>query len=108
MSVSKRERTWRLPLRLIACDTGATYRVRVHLKARGEIEAGTEVPGLPFAAGHSRKTMAPAPSGDWDWYDIGEYDIVGLQNLPRPTRDGPAFFVRGDIDFDRLEIAKVK
>lgn len=32
----------------------------------------------------------------------------GLQNLPRPTRDGPAFFVRGDIDFDRLEIAKVK
>jgi len=108
MSYSKGERTWRLPLRLIACDVGATYGVRARLRARGQIEAGTEVPGLPFAAGHSRKTLEPDPSGDWAWYDIGEYDIVGLQNLPRPTMNGPAFFVRGDIDFDRLEIAKVK
>ena len=108
MSYSKGERTWRLPLRLIACDVGATYGVRARLRARGQIEAGTEVPGLPFAAGHSRKKLEPDPSGDWAWYDIGEYDIVGLQNLPRPTMNGPAFFVRGDIDFDCLEIAKVK
>jgi hypothetical protein len=44
---------------------------------------------------------------DWTWHDIGEYDFSELQKIPLPTMDGLCFFVQGDVEIDRIEIAKV-
>lgn len=107
MTFVKRPRAWRLPIRLIACDVGAKYKVRAHLKAGKGFSHGIEVPGLPLAKGTVRKTVAADGVSDgWVWCDLGEYDFSELQKLPRPTMYGPCLYVSGDIELDKLEIAR--
>ncbi len=110
MSCAKSEKRWELPLRLIACDEGATYHIRARIRGRNEFSSGFIVPGLPLAKGTQSRCFksGATENDDWAWRDIGEYDLSALQKLPRPTLDGLCFFVCGDIDFDRIEIAKVK
>ncbi len=37
-----------------------------------------------------------------------EYDISALQNIPRPTMNGLCRYIQGDVEIERIEIAKVK
>ena len=88
MIYSKYFRAWRLPIRCLAVDDGAKYRVRVHLRpkagASGNADgvgfvAGLDVEWLPRAKGTALKKFAPKDvSSDWAWYDVGEYDFSAL------------------------------
>ena len=131
---------WQFPIRLLAVDEGAKYRVRVCLRAKDADAlkatggngiavlptgghravsneafcAGIAVPSLHRAkAGTSRSAFPPdAVTGEWAWYDIGEYYISALQRLPMPTMNGLSIFVsettRGTIEIGEIEIAKVE
>ena len=60
---------------------------------------------LPQAKGRSRIELPrEAMSENWEWYDVGKYDLSELQKIPLPTMDGLCLFVQGDVDLDRIEI----
>lgn len=120
---ARMENVHRLPLRLVAVDPGARYRVRAHLR-RKEPEplpdglahfdadfgyiAGLDVDWLTHAEGTKRvKFPKEAVSDDWAWREVGEWDISELQKIPLPILDGLCIFVAGDIELDMIEIAKV-
>jgi len=114
MAYSKHFRAWRLPIRCLAVDDGAKYRVRVHLRpkavASGNADgvgfvAGLDVEWLSRAKGTALKKFAPKDvSSDWAWYDVGECDFSALQKIPRPTMNGLCLVVKGDVEFDRMEL----
>ena len=84
--------------------------VAVNLKSFG---AGFDVEWLPKAQGTIRKTFPFVPEAERDadgfaWYELGEYDISALQKIPRPTMNGLCLYIQGDVDIDRIEIAKIK
>ena len=114
------ERLWQIPIRLFACDAGAKYRVRAHLRTKkpteprlGGVEdgydfaAGLRVRWLPHAAGRQRTEFPRGTvSPDWAWHDLGEFDFSELQKIPLPTMDGLVLFVQGDVELDRIEIVR--
>ena len=121
MIYAKYNHTWRLPIREIAVDEGAKYRVRAHLRPKaaeadatsaslpddGGFVAGMDVEYLPHAEGIRRMEFPREDvSPDWAWYDIGEYDISALQRIPRPTMNGLCLIVAGDIELDKIEISR--
>ena len=105
----------------MAVDEGGRYRVRVRLKSRKPAKprlgagydrygfaAGLRVRWIPKAKGRRRiEVPREKVSDDWAWHDIGEYDFSELQKIPLPTMDGLCLFVQGDVEIDRIEIAKV-
>ena len=121
-----RNKTRRFPVRLIAVDEGVKYRLRARLRPKvpgkpqmgvavnlKSFGAGFDVEWLPKAQGTIRKTFPFAPEAGRDadgyaWYELGEYDISALQKIPRPTMNGLCLYIQGDVDIDRIEIAKIK
>ena len=111
---------WNLPIRLIAADEGAKYRVRAHLwlKESSDATSGTEinyayaaglvVPWLPKAKGSTRKEFGfDKVTKEWAWHDVGEFDFAELQKLPRPTLEGLCLFIQDPgVDFDKIEISR--
>ena len=113
---NKSKKSWRFPIREIAADDGASYSVRAHLRPQrnglleGGFSAGVDVEFLSNATeGKSRIVFAKDRiSPDWAWYDIGEYDFSALQKIHRPTMDGLSLYIEGEVEVDKVEIAKVK
>ncbi|MBQ6246331.1 MAG: substrate-binding domain-containing protein [Kiritimatiellae bacterium] len=72
--------------------------------------AGVNVGKLPkWRQGCSRIEFAKdRVSPDWAWYDIGKYDFSALQKIRRPTMDGLSLYIEGEVEVDKVEIAKVK
>ena len=112
---------WNLPIRLIAADEGAKYRVRAHLRLKESSDAtyGTEisyayaaglmVPWLPKAKGSTRKEFGfDKVTKEWAWHDVGEFDFAELQKIPRPTMDGLCLYIQGDVEIAEIEIEKTK
>jgi len=111
---------WNLPIRLIAADEGAKYRVRAHLRLKESSDAtfGTEisyayaaglmVPWLPKSKGSTRKEFGfDKVTKEWAWHDVGEFDFAELQKLPRPTLEGLCLFIHDQgVDFDKIEISR--
>jgi hypothetical protein len=119
MTYFSSDRLWQFPIREIAVDEGAKYRVRVRLRPKAKVEkrfcaedkygfaAGLQVRWLPQSKGRKRMEVPREKvSVDWAWYDIGEYDFSELQKIPLSTMDGLCLFVQGDVDLDRFEIAR--
>ena len=117
IAYNKHFRSWRLPIRCLAVDDGAKYRFRVHLRPKVDVSsnvgeagfvAGLDVEWLSRAKGTALKKFAPKDiSSDWAWYDVGEYDFSSLQMIPRPTMNGLCLVVKGDVEFDRMELTCV-
>jgi hypothetical protein len=115
------ERAWQIPIRLIAVDEGAKYKVRARLRKKTNVErslgrvadkygfaAGLRVRWLPKAKGRIRIEVPHDSLGDeWNWYDIAEFDFSSLQNIPLPTMDGLCLFVQGDVELDVIEISRL-
>lgn len=120
MIYSGYNRTWRLPIRLIAADAGAKYKVRARFRPKesdelligddnGSVVVGLDVEWLPNAKGTNRKRIAKEDiSSEWAWYDVGEYDISALQKIPRPTMNGLCLIVKGNVELGKVEITKIK
>ena len=113
------------PLRQIAVDQGAKYRIRVRLRRKTDaagsakdappasFKAGFRIDWLEQAQGTLHKTIPFASEAGRDadgfaWYELGEYDISALQKIPRPTMNGLCLYIQGDVEIERIEIAKVK
>jgi hypothetical protein len=115
------DRAWQIPIRLIAVDEGAKYKVRARLRKKTNVErslgrvadkygfaAGLRVRWLPKAKGRIRIEVPHDSLGDeWNWYDIAEFDFSSLQNIPLPTMDGLCLFVQGDVELDVIEISRL-
>ena len=109
------------PIRLIACDSNSTYRVRARMRKKANVErkngqvedaygfsGGLYVDYLPHAEGVQRKTYPRSSVSDqWTWQDLGEYDLAALQAIPLPTMNGLCLYVQGDVDVDKFEISKI-
>ena len=114
------DRAWQIPIRLLATDEDAEYRVRVRLRKKSNVErslgriadkygfaAGLRVRWLPKAQGRMRvETPRDRLREEWGWYDIGAFDFSSLQRIPLPTMDGLCLFVQGDVELDRVEISR--
>ena len=93
-------------------------RTRLRLPRRTSVNlencgAGFDVERLPKAQGTLRKTFPFAPEAErnadgYAWYELGEYDISALQKIPRPTMNGLCLYIQGDVEIERIEIAKIK
>ena len=74
---------------------------------------GFDVEWLPKVQGTLRKTFPFAPEAGRDadgyaWYELGEYDISALQKIHHPTMHRLSLYIEGDVEIERIEIAKVK
>ena len=112
---------WNLPIRLIAADEGAKYRVRAHLRLKepdGQalgaapkyaFAGGLLVRWLPKAKGSVRKEFGrDKVSKEWAWHDVGEFDFAELQKIPRPVMDGLCLFIQDPgVEFDKMEISRI-
>jgi hypothetical protein len=113
--------SWNLPIRLIAADEGAKYRVRAHLRLKESsgatfgvekkyaYAAGLKVPWVPNVKGSARKEFGfDKVSKEWAWHDVGEFDFAELQKLPRPNLNGLCLFIQQGqgVDFDKIEISR--
>jgi len=79
---------------------------------RGAVKDGSRAADgtswLSRAKGTALKKFAPKDiASDWAWYDVGEYDFSALQKIPRPTMNGLCLVVKGDVEFDRMELTCV-
>jgi hypothetical protein len=69
--------------------------------------AGLRVRWLPKAEGRRRIEVPHDELCDgWQWYDIGDFNFSALQKIPLPTMDGLCLFVQGDVELDKVEIAR--
>ena len=112
---------WQLPIRLIAADEGAKYRVRAHLRlkksanlmsgaeAKYAFAGGLVVRWLPRAKGNMRREFGgETVSKEWAWHDVGEFDFAELQKIPRPIHDGLCLFIQDPgVEFDKIDISRI-
>lgn len=108
-----------LPIRLIACDSNATYRVKALLRKQKNVsrKLGQVGDEYGFSAGlHEayrknkgmRRMTFPksAVTDEWVWHDLGEYDFFDLQKIPCSTMNGLCLYVQGEVEIGELEISK--
>jgi hypothetical protein len=110
---------WQLPIRLIACDADAKYRVRARLRRKAEVKTFGTKDGYAFACGLMVRWLPKSPGSvrteiprgnvndQWSWHDVGEFDFASLQRIPPATHDGLCLFVQGDVELDKLEISRI-
>ncbi len=102
---------WQLPLREIACDEGALYRVRVKARLKpgtsssSGFSSGLCVPWLPHSPGQSR-VVIPDLTAEWEWRDVGVFDFSALQRIPLPTMDGLVIYASREAEVSGFEIER--
>ena len=55
--------------------------------------------------GHTCTLWGQTP---WSHETPWSHDISALQKIPRPTMNGLCLHIQGDVEIERIEIAKVK
>ena len=101
-----------LPIRLIACDSNATYRVKARLRKQQNVSrkfgqvgdeygfsAGLYESWRPKNKGTRRMTFPKsAVTDEWAWHDLGEYDFFDVQKIPCSTMNGLCLYVQGEVE----------